>query len=100
MCASAGLHTPAQDFHHVIYAQRLRRYVETIVYQQRLGPGETARLMADTLWDTRNAIGLCRPCHDAAHSRKRPIPYRLLPAAALEYAEEHGFMDALARDYS
>lgn len=55
--------------HHVVYAQEVRR---------RRG----------AMHDTRNALGVCDPCHVAHHAGRRPLPLASLPREALEFAGE------------
>lgn len=40
------------------------------------------------VWDVRNAMRLCGPCHDAHHNRTRPIPVSCVPDGALDFAIE------------
>jgi 5-methylcytosine-specific restriction endonuclease McrA len=40
------------------------------------------------VWDPRNAMRVCTPCHDAHHNRSRPIPLSAVPTEALQFAHE------------
>jgi 5-methylcytosine-specific restriction endonuclease McrA len=55
--------------HHVVTQQHVRR-----------ADGD--------VWDPRNAMRLCTPCHDAHHNRTRPIPLSAVPESAFEFADE------------
>ncbi len=70
-CMACGdlLETGGWHAHHVVTQQHIRR-----------ADGD--------VWDPRNAMRLCAPCHDAHHSRQRPIPYSAVPPDALEFADE------------
>lgn len=65
------------DPHHVVYQQHLR--------------GE------HPLWDPRDGVPLCRPCHEAHHNGSRRVPCSRLPDEALEFAFE--VLGAYASDY-
>jgi 5-methylcytosine-specific restriction endonuclease McrA len=55
--------------HHVVTQQHVRR-------------------AGGDVWDPRNAMRLCTPCHGAHHSRQRPIPYSAVPPDAWDFATE------------
>jgi hypothetical protein len=55
--------------------------------------------LADLLWDSANALPLCRDCHDANHTRSRPVPRHLIPEQAWEFAAELGLTHVLTRLY-
>jgi hypothetical protein len=70
-CAVCGSRA-ALVAHHVVTQQHIRR-----------ADGD--------VWDPRNALPLCSGpagCHDAHHSRQRPIPVSCVPTAALDFADE------------
>lgn len=100
-CLEMGLHTPAQVGHHAILRQRLRRYVETRIYQERLGPGEGTTLMADVCWDTANRVPLCNRHHEKHHDGTAyRLPRACLPDSVYGFAAEHGFEADIERDYA
>lgn len=75
----ANCHAPADELHHVVYRQELRR------------------LTGDPD-DTQNLVPLCRDCHAAHHSRVDPLATRVLPDSAFEFAR--GLMGAgMAYEY-
>ena len=76
----------ANDVHHLIYRQALRRTLAPEVY-------------AVASMDQRNAMSLCRPCHDAMHARTRPIWWHELPVSVHVFAAEHGLTWLLERTY-
>jgi hypothetical protein len=55
--------------HHVVEKAELRR-------RQRL----------DLVWDTRNVMRLCEPCHRRHTNRMEPLPLRLLQPQHFEFA--------------
>lgn len=67
---------PAEQIHHVVYQQHVRRN------------GGSVR-------DSRNFMLLCHDCHRRHHNRVAPIPRSSLPAAAVEFAVE-----LLGEDYA
>lgn len=102
-CRATGLLNPGTEPHHAVYRQRLRRYVETQAYEQHLGPGETADLMAEVCYDLRNRAWLCSRHHADHHGGSRyRIPLSALPESVHEFAETLGssFVDALRTDYA
>jgi hypothetical protein len=83
-CACGCGRTAVHD-HHVLTRQLLRR--------EGGDPGER-----------RNLVPLAYGCHAAHHSRQRPLPLRVLPDGAFEYAAEllgaGRAYERLRRDYS
>lgn len=65
----------ADDWHHVIYAQRLRWEL----------PVEA---QAAALADVRNGMPLCRHRHAAHHNASERILYSELPDSVFEFAQE------------
>lgn len=59
-----------------------------VVAQEQLKRRGLARL-AETLWDLRNKLDVCRRRHDLHTRAVKPIPLELVPPAALEFAVEH-----------
>jgi hypothetical protein len=51
------------------------------------------------LWDVQNGVPGCYRIHRRHDLAVEKIPRALLPAAAFEFAEEHGLMDALERHW-
>lgn len=94
ICRGMGL-----DPHHCIPAQKLRALVDSEAYHGRYTEGEKDARMAEVVYDLRNRQWLCRGRHDAHHGNQ-PIPYSLIPAEAIAYAEELGLGYVLEREYS
>lgn len=69
------------DAHHVIAAQTLRQH------------------HPDHLYDPRNALSLCRRCHDMHTSAARRIPRSRLRPENEEFAAELGLTHLLERYY-
>lgn len=57
------------------------------------------RGFTDRLWDTRNGMGLCVLHHDRHESYLQRVPYELVPAGAIEFADELGLTALLEHDY-
>ncbi len=68
--------------HHVITQQQLRRH------------GLEAHVI-----DTDIGMGTCYRAHRMHHNRTLPIPYELIPDAAIRFAFEHGLDWLLDRYY-
>lgn len=66
LCGCGGA---AEQLHHVIYQQHVKRY-------------------GGDLSDPRNFMPLTYDCHRRHHSRHAVIPRSALPTAALEFADE------------
>ena len=75
----------ADDRHHIVYRQILRREL-----------GERYGVAA---MDQANGMSLCRPCHNAHHAWFDPIVFERLPAEAVAFAERHGLRWFLDRTY-
>lgn len=73
MIGCANCPARADELHHAIYRQELRR-----------AGGDPD--------DTQNLVPLCRSCHAAHHSRANPLPSRVLPDSAFAFAR--GLMGA------
>lgn len=61
----------AWDAHHVVYEQHV------------------SKAAPDKIWDSRNALRLCKDCHKAHHhdhSGDRRLPASVLPASAFDFA--------------
>lgn len=54
---------------------------------------------ADRLWDDRNALVLCRRCHERHELAVRRVPFDLLPPQVHDFAEELGLGWVLERYY-
>lgn len=85
VCQNPACTTPtaAWSAHHVVYEQDLRR-------------------LGLPIYDTRNAMRLCRDCHGQHHSRAAPIPVAVLTTNHIEYAREvfgDAYVDYLHRRY-
>lgn len=76
----------ADDVHHLIYRQALRRTLSAGVY-------------AVAAMDQRNAMCLCRKCHNEMHARTRPIWWHELPVSVHTFAADHGLTWLLERTY-
>jgi hypothetical protein len=77
--------------------------VETRVYEDRLGPGEASRLMAQVVFDLRNRAWLCGAHHAKHHDGSMwRIPLVALPVEAELFAAELGpsFVDQMMREYA
>jgi hypothetical protein len=83
------------DPHHVVPAQRLRRYVKGL----RLPPEEAATVRRRLLFDPRNGIPVGRRCHENHENGHARIPRLLLPSSAEEFARELGLEYVLDRLY-
>lgn len=86
------------DAHHVLYAQFIRSYVESFAHRNYLDEAEKNEMMQRLLWDLRDGMAVCYRAHRRHHNRTQPIPYRLIPASAIEFAVELGLghrLDAL-----
>ena len=83
---------PAEEAHHIIRVQVLRREAWARKYK-----------LEDVIWDRRNRLPLCKACHADHHSGKRRLSHDLLYKVArwvYEFAEEHGVEHALEREYT
>ena len=69
---------PAEQLHHVVYAQHVRRH-------------------GGDLNDGRNLLPLCYDCHRRHHNRIAVIPVTSLPDVAVEFA--HELLGEAAPDY-
>jgi hypothetical protein len=98
-CRQRGLETVGTQPHHAIYKQRIRRWVESMAYELRFGPGEISRLLAIWCWDLRNRVWLCESCHTNHHSRFSPLPQVCLPDSVWQFAADIGMTGDLERDY-
>lgn len=70
-----GEMTPAEEAHHLLTRQSLRRSLPPAAY-------------AVAAMDPRNGIPLCRECHADHHSRRHPICRDALRPVAFEFAAE------------
>lgn len=72
-----GCGQPADQLHHVVYAQECRR-------EARTGGKDVA------LWvrDRRNLVPVARNCHGAHHGRTRPLELRVLPDEVYAFARQ------------
>jgi hypothetical protein len=98
VCLADGLTAdrhPRRDAHHVLPAQRLRRYVRA----RKLPAEEAATLRRSLLNDVRNGVSLCRRCHDRHESAHRRVPRELLPGRVEQFAVELGLAHVLDRIY-
>lgn len=93
LCRGMGL-----DPHHCIPAQKLRALVDSEAYHGRYSEGEKDARMAEVVYDLRGRQWLCRGRH-AEHHGNKPIPYSLIPAEAIAYAEELSLGYVLEREY-
>lgn len=96
-CLVCGGRTHLQG-HHVISQQAIRSHARSL----RLKPAETQRL----LWDSRNGVALCSPCHDRHTSAFRRVPRRLLPAFVYAFVDvldaqtgHSAMLERLRREY-
>lgn len=83
---------PAEEAHHIIRVQVLRREAWARKYQ-----------LEDVIWDRRNRLPLCKECHADHHSGKRRLSHELLYRVArwvYEFAEDLGLESALEREYT
>lgn len=74
-----------------------RREAHHIVYRRHLKQEGLEHLT----WELERANGvcLCEWHHSRQHRAKQRVPRQLLPAAALAFAERHGVMSYLEREY-
>jgi hypothetical protein len=77
--------------HHVIAKQEIKRIAKS-------GRWDFDREQ-DALWDARNGIPLCAVCHQRHETAFRRVPRRVLPAAALAFADELGVAHLIERYY-
>jgi hypothetical protein len=68
--------------HHAVPQQRLKR----------LG-------LHALLWDPRNAVALCASDHMRHTSRHAVVAFERLPVCTVQFATEHGLLDALLREH-
>lgn len=81
-CVMEHFHCGDLQAHHILTQQQLRKHG-----------------LKHLLWDTRNGLPLCDRAHDRHHSAHERIPRDLLPAGALQFAEEVGLMHLIERYY-
>lgn len=77
---------PAEEAHHLLTKQVLRRELDRGVYEV-------------AVMDPRNGMPLCKTCHAAHHSRQSPIHHSALRDEAFEFAREHKLLAILNRTY-
>jgi hypothetical protein len=56
--------------------------------------------LAVLLWDKRNGVAICEPCHSAHTGAKKRIPLAVIPASAFEFADGLGLRWQIERDYA
>jgi hypothetical protein len=54
---------------------------------------------AGRFWDTRNGLALCRLHHHRHEFRMQPVPFRLVPDDALEFAAELYLLYIIENEY-
>jgi ribosomal protein S14 len=86
-CAVCGRPDRVQG-HHVLSQQVLRRHA------RRFGYDALA-----LLWDPRNGIPVCERDHSAHTGAMKRIPLAVIPAPALDFADEIGLRWQVERDY-
>jgi hypothetical protein len=79
---------PANDAHHVVKEQTLRRHAYDYGYDF-----EVVR------WDVRNRLWTCRPCHEAHTGAAQRIHTSKLRPDTFEFVAEYGFEWAIRREY-
>jgi len=89
----------ADDAHHVIGKQPLKRLAASTAHDERLDEQSYRTLLTRLLWDPRNGVAVTRSTHDAHHNRSRPIPRSSLPDCAFAFAREVGLERLIERDY-
>ena len=77
---------PAEEAHHLLTKQVLRRELDLGVYEV-------------AVMDPRNGMPLCKACHAAHHSRQSPVCRYALRDEAFEFAREHKLLEILNRTY-
>lgn len=55
--------------------------------------------LKDLIWDERIALGLCGYHHARHENYRERVPRSLLPKSVYQFAEEHGLMWLLDREY-
>jgi hypothetical protein len=100
VCGGCGTNEcGARQPHHIVYQQWIVEHVRTLAHNARLTEAEHAELLARLLYDPRNGMPVGYNCHRRHHSRHDPIPFALLPPAALEFAAELGLTHRIERVY-
>jgi hypothetical protein len=97
LCVVSG--EPAVDAHHVIPKRAIRRYVSARVRDGSVSRDASKGTLRRLLWDQRNGIAVSRRVHDEHENRKRPIPRRCIPEAAVAFARELELEWMIERDY-
>lgn len=97
LCVVSG--QPADDAHHVIPKQSLRKLVSTRARQDGLGQTERREFLGRILWDVRNGVAVSRVVHDRHTKAVERIPRSALPKCAIEFAQELGLLWMIERDY-
>lgn len=90
---------PADDAHHVIAKQTLRKHAAAIAKREGLGAADRVELRESLLWDPRNGVAVTRYVHDRHTKAVERIPRAALPGCAIEFAREQGLLWLIERDY-
>lgn len=83
-----GCGARAEDRHHCLYEQDLRRAYRSTRPAAVRGGLEKDPAWLELTYDPRNLVSVSRRCHSNHHSRARPYHLPMLPDSVFEFAAE------------